>query len=1397
MSVNRRNFLKKAAAFLLAVMILCGTSFDGHLRLGTDVWAGPLSPENAITFTANISSVDKVLLIDNEHYIIGLDSAGSNYGIYRLDIGARALTRVCSVPSYIPGAGEFIGYAKVGANHRFIFSTTTGTSGDKYKRISIISSPDMQSFALAKSNAISVWYAYGCSASFSESDGYYYISVNATLDDSSHGNGYEKEYYLYKSTDCVNWTNMGVRIYFQGQNSASLRASTAVGPANQKLVLTEGYYYDPDNESGARDYLWEYDLYTINGGSVSHIGFAQTAIERADGDSDYELYEDEEITLNSYGKFAFVLNDELHLKKPSSSKTTYVEYRDITLYYGINEYYCGSACPPDGKTSPLYYDDNGIYNEMLGNHNNYLYYAYTPSTPLPAGTYKVNVITGGSVMRDTNILSITDCAKATDFSTPTAIYLKITHTSGGITYHRLQNGAAATLTEAQYNNAEATLPLSPPITEYTGMGYSLSYVDPVKAIFFNSKEKAFKIIYPNTIPAAAVISPAQNTIFGTKDTAVIPQISVSDPDNNALTCKYYLDEVLKETKTVAGNTQTAQTVSFTALNMGALSEGLHKMRFEVSDGSLTAQAAAEFRVDKTPPSITGLNVTATENSVTITGSASDTLAGLDAKPYNYTTTDGTNTFQSGWKAETTHTQGSLQPNRSYTIKLEARDKVLNTAQSTKTVYTKAQKPTAAASNSATTAMDIVISDNNPSNTQYQIAVGTKYVSSGGALTATPQWITLTNKRIRATGLTPNTSYGITAKARNGANEETQPGTAVTGMTLPDAPANLSASPDKEAITLTWSAMPNIIRYEVSADGATKNAGTKASYTHEGLDPNTQHSYRVRAVNAGGTGAWSNTLTVATLPDPPGTPINLRAEATQTEIVFAWDPVEGAASYDVEADGSVNTGITGTAYTHSGLQPDTPHSYRVRARNRGGDGSWSDMLNTVTLPEPPAIPEGLQGTSTAKDTITLTWEMTDRAESYDIEAGGAIIDSTAETAYTHAGLAADTEYTYRIRARNRGGESGWTAETTVSTLPEKPGIPNNLTATAGADEITVSWDGAERAAEYDIEADGTIVAAITGTSYIHQGLAPDTKHTYRVNARNAGGESGYSAMVTAYTLSEAAGMALTNVAAVVTNTSITLIWDAVAADTEYEVEADGEIKDNGKNTTYIHSGLQPVTSHTYKIRPKKGEEKGPWCAVLAISTLPNAPDAPDNIRAIVTNTTIQLMWDPEEGASGYDIEIDGSQVESTTDTMYIHKELIPGTEHSYRIRAKNIGGAAAWSAAIVKSTIKPTYMIEAEAGVEYHIALAAMGMQEFSGRKLVLSYKPEEVEIADLCEETREIELESGKIPGTNISISHESGRIELKFDRMIEPGKTWTGVLDTILIRARVDGQISLDYAVE
>ena len=105
--------------------------------------------------------------------------------------------------------------------------------------------------------------------------------------------------------------------------------------------------------------------------------------------------------------------------------------------------------------------------------------------------------------------------------------------------------------------------------------------------------------------------------------------------------------------------------------------------------------------------------------------------------------------------------------------------------------------------------------------------------------------------------------------------------------------------------------------------------------------------------------------------PPGKPTGLTATVDgATQISLSWTHVGVAADrYDVERkSGSgtfTNVGMpTGTSFTNSGLTASTTYTYRVRAVNAAGNGSFSDeMTGTTTAtgtepdPDPPDTTAG--------------------------------------------------------------------------------------------------------------------------------------------------------------------------------------------------------------------------------------------------------------------------------------------------------------------------------------------------------------------------------------------------------------------------------------------------------
>lgn len=901
-------------------------------------------------------------------------------------------------------------------------------------------------------------------------------------------------------------------------------------------------------------------------------------------------------------------------------------------------------------------------------------------------------------------------------------------------------------------------------------------------------------------PSINITNPATGIRVGNGAFTIIPSIEVSDQDNDTLTCSYYVDAetVPRDTKTIA-NTATTQAVSFNALDTVSLAEGPHTLRFEVTDvRSSSVSQNVEIYVDKTPPTLGQVSTSSTEISIIVSGSASD-ASGMDSTPYRYSVGSAV----SDWTASTSYTQISLTPNTPYTVTFEARDTAGNIQNSSRTVYTKAAVPAAAVNNNRAASLDISISDGNPANTQYQITTGGFYVTQEGGLTDTSQWITLSGKRITVTGLASNTAHTFQVKARNGENTETA-STTTSGITLPNPPTGIQGTPTRTDITLAWDIIHGVTGYEVQVDGDEQHpidVGPNTTYTHSGLHAETQHTYRVRARNSGGTGEWSAPLILWTLPNPPATPVNIKATPAIPSITLTWDATAGATGYEVEVDRddkNLKNIPTGTIYIHTGLGADTPHTYRVRAKNAGGASAWSEAISLSTLPNPPETPTQVKAVDIKRDYITLTWDDMARAAGYEIEVDnllGTIIDNGTSTTYKHEGLIPDTVHTYRVRAKNAGGSSNWSELLTITTLPNPPTTPTNVTANAGNTEVKITWDAVVYATRYEIELDGVQTQSVTDYTYLHSGLKAGEQHTYRIRAINAGGESPWSKPLAVTTLPDS-NLSLTNVAAVVTTTSILISWDAVSSNAEYEIEVDGTPMDNGKSTLYSHTGLSPDTFHTYRVKVKTGANAGEWCAMLTLSTLPNPPGAPENITAYATYDRVDIGWEAQTGATGYEIEVDGVIIENNTRTSYTHENLTPGTQHTYRVRAKNLGGTTAWSSVLKISTRTPVFLFSGKQDAVIQVPVIVSNIQDFQGRSFTLTYDPEEAEVLDLCKITPEKEVASGEIKRTGLTVEYAPGSIVFTVDKPLVPGTSWSGVISTVIFKAKKDGQFQFTYTV-
>ena len=192
---------------------------------------------------------------------------------------------------------------------------------------------------------------------------------------------------------------------------------------------------------------------------------------------------------------------------------------------------------------------------------------------------------------------------------------------------------------------------------------------------------------------------------------------------------------------------------------------------------------------------------------------------------------------------------------------------------------------------------------------------------------------------------------------------------------------------------------------------------------------------------------------------------------------------------------------------------------------------------AALPDRPAAPSGLAATAASSSSIQLTWkdnstnETSFRVEMKTTGAFKQVLTTAANaTSATLNGLAPQTAYTFRVRARGVGGFSPWSDEAGATTQapPLPPAAPSGLVAQPhSGTEIRLTWedrsnDETQVLVEQASPAEGfRQIAALPANaeSFAATGLAPETPYTFRVRAGNAHGASPWSSLASATTPGE--------------------------------------------------------------------------------------------------------------------------------------------------------------------------------------------------------------------------------------------------------------------------------------
>ncbi|MYB08063.1 MAG: hypothetical protein F4Y24_17115 [Gemmatimonadetes bacterium] len=566
--------------------------------------------------------------------------------------------------------------------------------------------------------------------------------------------------------------------------------------------------------------------------------------------------------------------------------------------------------------------------------------------------------------------------------------------------------------------------------------------------------------------------------------------------------------------------------------------------------------------------------------------------------------------------------------------------------------------------------------------------------------------------------------------------------------VPDAPTSLSATASgQNRINLSWtvpgSAGNSAItgyRIEVSTNEGTTwsdlvaNTGSTATtYSHTGLSAGDTRHYRVSAINSAGAGLPSNIANATTVAGAPDAPASLRASALGKDIELTWEVPEhdgGSRILGYRLEVSVDNrswrllaNTIETTYTHSGLAPGSTRHYRVRARNALGESAYSRVAKATTVDRPSAPRDLLAEVAGSK--VTLRWREPEddgggEISRYRVEISSdgrrwslVTADATGLEWMVDVGGAGLTRY-FRVAAINEAGVGDWSDTVSVKTDLSVPGPPPAVIAThVSSTSIRLAWSPPRFTGGPDTEllgyqierhggGDWIVIVRNTqslSTSFVDRGLSPGTEYFYRISAINEVGVGRPSEAVSTRTKATIPDPPRGLTVTAAGTDRLRLDWDKPLYDgggdvTGYKIEGrrDGAwaiLQPNTRSTqtTYVHTGLGPAETWTYRVAAINEAGLGRVSETASGTTDPVAPDPPRSLKAEADGPDrINLSWiGPDYGGgspvTGYLIESSQDQGVSwtvlartqTTATTFAHTDLEPATTWHYRVSAINSVG----------------------------------------------------------------------------------------------------------------------------
>jgi len=541
-----------------------------------------------------------------------------------------------------------------------------------------------------------------------------------------------------------------------------------------------------------------------------------------------------------------------------------------------------------------------------------------------------------------------------------------------------------------------------------------------------------------------------------------------------------------------------------------------------------------------------------------------------------------------------------------------------------------------------------------------------------------------------TGLFSSTTYNYNVAAGNAGGLSAHSATSTT-TTLPGAPDAPSAPTfsgvTSSSLVVSWSDVSNALYYRLYENNVLVTTTAVTTSNRTSLVTNTLYTYYVLAGNTGGWSASSTAAATTTLPLPPATPsAPTLSNISTSSLTVTWPDSARAVYYTLYENDVLIETISATTSHRTGLTTSTVYSYYLIAGNSGGESVSSSPTATTTFPSAPNNPSGITALSVGTTSIRIGWtDNSDNETGFVIEQafiggfGSVYASTTVGADVTSTNFAVpflNTAYTFRVKAVNTGGSSGYNTSGIIYTNADN--VVSLVSTASTSASISIRWGANLNPSGTHYEIYGT---GITSTEVISSGdpvvatfsgLTPNTSYTIYIVSENHDSSTNTPSSVTDYTKS--ANPTSPILSAVSTSTA-TLTWgqNGNPDATNYYVTGNNSftpVTVTAATTTNL-TGLTPNTSYTFNVQSiNHSGSTNTIVSAEATTTIPVDITLP--VPSLVSTSTLTLSWTDSVngGTPVYQVSGNNSFASvTTTDVTKALTGLTPNTSYTFTVKVQ--------------------------------------------------------------------------------------------------------------------------------